>query len=74
MGAMTRPPNRLAELRAKRDLTQQEVATLIGCDVATVSRHETGSRTMAPDTVTKYAKLYRCRTYELFLPPLEEAS
>jgi transcriptional regulator with XRE-family HTH domain len=69
-----KPPNRLSELRAKRDLTQAEVATLLGVDIATVSRHETGSRTMSPEIVKLYAKLYRVQSYELFVVPMEEAS
>lgn len=67
------PVKALNLLRVKRErgvvLSMAEVAKLIDCDEATVSRHETGHRSMSRDQILKYAKLYRCETHELFILP-----
>lgn len=73
--AVPKHPN---QLRIKREkgviLSMAEVAKLIDCDEATVSRHETGQRSMSREQILKYAKLYRCETHELFLDlPTEDA-
>lgn len=61
-------PNQLRSLREKGVvLSMAEVGKLIGCDEATVSRHETGARSMSREQILAYAKLYRCETHELFL-------
>ena len=65
------PRNRLRELRDRSRLTMQEVATLTGFSVAAISRHENGSRSLSEDAVDRYARLYKVRTYELFINPRE---
>lgn len=64
----TKQKNRLAELRAKGVvLSQEQVAKLIDCDAATVSRHESGARGMTRDQILLYAELYGVPSHELFL-------
>lgn len=59
--------NRLSELRnAGVVLSQEQVGVLIGCDAATVSRHESGARSMTKDQIARYAALYGVPTHELF--------
>lgn len=58
--------NHLRELRDRSRLTLQEVSLLTGYNVSTVSRHESGDRTLSEDAVLKYAALYKVHTYELF--------
>lgn len=65
------PRNRLRELRDRSRLTMQEVSTLTGFSVAAVSRHENGSRSLSEDAIDKYAKLYKVRTFEIFVNPRE---
>lgn len=60
------PSNRLRELRDRSRLTLQEVATLTGFNVSTISRHESGERALSEDALIKYAALYKVHTYELF--------
>ena len=62
-------PNRLKELRDRSRLTQEEVSMITGYSIATISRHESGSRKMDMDAIDRYAKLYKVRTYELFVDP-----
>jgi len=61
--------NRLRELREACKLTQQEVAKLLDIDHTTVSRHESGSRSLSPEDIQKYARLYKVESYELFIDP-----
>ena len=61
--------NRLRELREACKLTQQEVAKLLDIDHTTVSRHESGSRSLDPEDIQKYARLYKVESYELFIDP-----
>lgn len=63
------PKNRLRELREARKLTQQEVAKLLDIDHTTISRHESGSRSLSPGDIQKYARLYKVESYELFIDP-----
>lgn len=63
----TRNRNRLAFLRKASKLTQEEVAKLIGVDVTTVCRHESGERTMSAKEIESYANVYKCTPTELFI-------
>lgn len=63
------PKNRLRELRDRSRLTLQEVSTLTGYSVATVSRHEGGSRGLSEEAIAKYAALYKVPTHQLFVSP-----
>lgn len=58
--------NRLRELRDRSRLTLQEVSTLTGFGVSTISRHESGDRALSEEAIVKYASLYKVHTYELF--------
>ena len=79
------PQNRLKELRDRSRLTQDEVSMITGRDrsrltqdevsmitgfsVATISRHESGSRGLSQDAIDRYSRLYKVRSYELFVDP-----
>lgn len=67
------PKNRLKELRDRSRLTLQEVSILTGFSIPTISRHESGGRTLSEDALLKYASLYKVHTYELFeIPTVKE--
>lgn len=68
------PKNRLKELRNRSRLTLGEVSIITGFDVTTVSRHESGSRSLSEEAIDKYAALYKVRTHELFMEPSEVVS
>ena len=63
------PKNRLRELRNRSRLTLQEVSTLTGYAVPTISRHENCGRALSEEAILKYAALYKVHTYELFDEP-----
>ena len=56
---------RLRELRARRDLTQDQVAAAIGCHESAVSRWESGSRLPPCTDVLALAELYGVSCDEL---------
>lgn len=64
--------NRLRELRDRSRLTLQEVSILTGYGVSTISRHESGERSLSEEAIVKYASLYKVHTYELFTVHAEE--
>lgn len=64
-------PNRLAALRERSRLTQQEIAKLLDLDVTTVCKHESGARSLSQQVVAKYAQVYKVQTLEIFLNPDE---
>lgn len=66
------PKNRLKEFRDRSRLTLQEVSTLTGYSVPTISRHESGGRALSEEAILKYAALYKVNTHELFVLNLEE--
>ena len=67
------PKNRLKELRDRSRLTLQEVSTLTGFSIPTISRHESGGRALSEEAILKYAALYKVNTHELFMvTPKEE--
>lgn len=61
-------PNRLRELREKRQLTQADVATILGVKQPTINRHEQGNRSLDGFAIEKYARFYNVSPYELFVP------
>ncbi len=63
------PKNRLRELRNRSRLTLQEVSTLTGFAIPTISRHESRGRSLSEEAILKYAALYKVHTYELFDKP-----
>lgn len=58
--------NRLRELRDRSRLTLQEVSIITGLAVTTISRHESGIRSISEEALLKYASLYKVHTYEIF--------
>ncbi len=50
---------RLRDLREDKDLTQQEVADMLGCSQTTYSRYETGDLNVPVDILKKLAKFYK---------------
>ena len=59
-------PNRLRELRDRSRLTLEEVSMITGFNVTTISRHESGARSLSEDAIIKYANLYKVHTYEIY--------
>ena len=53
---------RLEELRIDHDLTQQEVADLLGCQREVYRRYEKGTRTIPADYLIRLADYYRVST------------
>lgn len=66
------PKNRLRELRNRSRLTLEEVSTLTGFGVPTISRHESGGRSLSETAIAKYAALYKVPTHQLFMDPMTE--
>ena len=64
--------NRLREFRDRSRLTLEEVSLLTGFSVPTISRHESGGRSLSEEAILKYAALYKVHTYEIFRHPEEE--
>ena len=60
------PQNRLRELRDRSRLTLEEVSMITGYNVTTISRHESGGRSLSEEAIMKYASLYKVQTHELF--------
>ena len=65
------PQNRLREFRNRSRLTLDEVSAITGYTPATISRHEGGTRALTEESITKYSKLYKIHTYEIFIDPSE---
>lgn len=66
---MSRFPNRLRFLRRRSRLTQKELAKLTDRDLSTVSRHEKGTRELDERDIIEYSRVFKCRSYELFMKP-----
>lgn len=66
------PKNRLKELRDRSRLTLEEVSMITGFAVPSISRHESGERSLSEEAVLKYASLYKVNTHELFMEPLND--
>ena len=49
---------RIEDLRVDHDLTQQDVADLLGCQREVYRRYEKGTRTIPVDFLIKLAKYY----------------
>ena len=60
-------PNRLKEQRKASRLTMAEVAKVLEVTEATVSRHESGQRSLSGEMIEKYCELYKCEPSELFV-------
>jgi transcriptional regulator with XRE-family HTH domain len=65
--------NRLADLRKSGVvLSQEQVGRLLGIDAATVSRHESGARSMSRANIEAYALLFGVPTHEIFFVAADE--
>lgn len=53
---------RLEELRIDHDLTQQQVAELLGCQREVYRRYEKGTRTIPADFLIRLADYYHVST------------
>ncbi len=51
--------DRLKDLREDRDLTQKQIAKILGCSQTTYSRYETGNLNVPVDILKKLAKFYK---------------
>lgn len=65
------PENRLREFRNRSRLTLEEVSILTGYSVPTISRHESGGRSLSEEAIMKYSALYKVPSYQLFINPSE---
>lgn len=61
--------NRLRILRQRSRLSLSEVAKILECSPVTISRYESGERHLSPELIRKFAQLFKCQTYELFVEP-----
>lgn len=61
--------NRIKELRKKKNLTQKELAKLVGLDYTHIGRIENGDRTLDVEYLEKFATALGVKPYELL--PLE---
>ena len=50
--------NRLRDLREDKDLTQNDMAKMLGCSQTTYSRYETGRISVPNDILNKLADFY----------------
>lgn len=50
---------RIRDLREDNDLTQSQIAKLLGCTQQTYSRYETGEITIDINSLIKLAKFYK---------------
>lgn len=57
--------NRFRELRERRDLSQEEVAKVLGVNRTAVVKWETGANKPRLDKVVELAKLFRCTVDDL---------
>lgn len=53
---------RLQEQRLLRNLSQKEVASILGKSVSIISNYESGARTPSAETLIALAHLYHCST------------
>lgn len=51
--------NRIRDLREDHDLTQQELADMLGCSQATYSRYETGDVNVPVDILKRLSQFYK---------------
>ena len=57
--------NRIREFRIKKNITQQELARLVGLDYTHIGRIETGKRTLDIEYLEVFAKALGVKPYEL---------
>ena len=52
--------NRLKELRKSKNLAQKELAELLGCATATVTKYEKEQRKLPQEVITKLCDIFDC--------------
>lgn len=52
--------NRLKELRKSKNLAQKELAELLGCATATVTKYEKEQRKLPQEVITKLCDVFDC--------------
>ena len=57
--------------RKKMNLTQAEVAEMLGLDQTTVSRWERGRKLPRADRLPRIAEIYRCSVDDLLKPAIQ---
>ena len=57
--------NRIRELRQKKQISQEELARLLGVDRSSVARWETGSNNPRMEKLLALAKIFGCSLDEL---------
>lgn len=57
--------NRIREFRERRDLSQDEVAKVLGVNRTAVVKWETGANSPRLEKIVALAKLYRCTVDDL---------
>nr|DAU52925.1 MAG TPA: helix-turn-helix domain protein [Caudoviricetes sp.] len=57
---------RLKELRTSKNLTQAQLAEMVGLDVMSISRIESGARFPQKENICKLSKVLECDIKELF--------
>lgn len=57
--------NRIKELRKKKNLTQQQLAELVGLDYTHIGRIEKGERTLDVEYLPIFAKALDCEPWEI---------
>ena len=63
-----KPTNRVRELRLRRDLTQEELAKLVGSSQGNISKIESGRNDlMDADLIVKLSRALRVQPWELFV-------
>src|SRR5690606_30839325 len=68
--AVMKPTNRVRELRLRRDLTQEELAKLVGSSQGNISKIESGRNDlMDADLIVKLSRALRVQPWELFVEP-----
>lgn len=61
--------NNIRKMRERSRLTQEELSVLTGLDPTTISKHENMSRGVDEEALRRYARVFKCSSYELFVPP-----
>lgn len=59
----------IRKLRERSRLTLEELAVLTGLDPTTVSKHQNANRGIDEDALKRYARVFKCSSYEIFVQP-----
>lgn len=59
----------IKKLRERSRLTLEELAVLTGLDPTTVSKHQNANRGIDEEALKRYARVFKCSSYEIFVSP-----